>query len=92
MDPIYLSKIVFCLLLLLDFGLGQLKSFMSIITYYAGFKRPTILKVHPPISGMPGSRLKDSITLFFFLQVFVSNELCVENSLLGGRGVEPKAS
>jgi hypothetical protein len=40
------------LLLLLDFGLGQLTSYMSIITYYAGFKKPTILKAQPSICGM----------------------------------------
>ncbi len=35
---------------LLDFGLGQLASFMFIFSYKARFYMPNIIKVHPPIS------------------------------------------
>jgi len=49
---------------------GQLTSFMFILSYEDGFYKPTVLKVHPPISGviehatMPG-RLQHSITSFY---------------------------
>jgi|FrelakmetLWP11LW_1041352.scaffolds.fasta_scaffold214598_1 hypothetical protein len=37
-------------LLFLDFGSSQLTSFMLILSYEAAFYKPTVLKVHPPIS------------------------------------------
>ena len=36
----------------LNFGPGQLKSFMFILRYVAISCKPTILKAHPPISGI----------------------------------------
>ena len=74
-------------LCVLDFGPGQLTSFMFILCYEAGFYKPTVLKIHPPISGitahatMPGS-LEHSIISCW------SNEWCLKNGLLG-RGFEP---
>ena len=60
---------------LLDFGPGQLTSFMFILSYEAGFYKPTILKVHPPISGitahatMPGRLEQSIISLCFMLLI-----------------------
>jgi hypothetical protein len=51
---------------LLDFGSGQLTTFMFILSYEVGSYKPTILKVHPLISRitahakMPG-RMEHSI-------------------------------
>jgi hypothetical protein len=53
----------------LDFGLGRLTSSMLILIYEAGFYKPTILKVHPPISRITAHvtmpvRLEHSIIYF----------------------------
>ena len=54
----------------LNFGLGQLKSFMFILRYVAISCKPTILKAHPPISGIKAhgttqSRLEHSFISFW---------------------------
>jgi hypothetical protein len=68
-DCFFLDKREFFFILLLDFGPGQLTSFMFILSYEAGFYKPTVHKVPPPISGitahatMPG-RLEHFIVSF----------------------------
>jgi hypothetical protein len=58
---------------------------MFILSYEAGFYKSTILKVHPPISGitahatMPG-RLKHSI-FSFCSRLLIQNEWCLKNGL-----------
>ncbi len=42
----------------MDFGSGQLTSFMFILSYEAGFNKPTMLKVDTPIS-----KIKEHVTM-----------------------------
>jgi hypothetical protein len=64
-----------------------MKSFMFILSYEAGFYKLTILKVHPPISGitahttMPG---RSQHSTYLLLQAFDPNEWCLKNGLLSG--------
>ncbi len=72
------------ILLLLNFGLGQLTSFMSIHSYC----KPTFLNVHPPITAhatMPG-RLEHSIISFCSALWIQING---ERKNLRGMGFEP---
>jgi hypothetical protein len=63
---------------LLDFGPGQLTSFMFIHNYEAGLYKLTVLKVHPLIiritahATMPG-RLENSIISFCFVLLIQMN-------------------
>ena len=78
---------------LIFFGLwsGQLTSFIFIQSYEAGFYKPTIHKLHPPISRitahatMPGW-LENYPQ--YHVQAFDPNEWCPKNSLLSG-GLNP---
>jgi hypothetical protein len=60
-----------------------------ILSYEAGFFKPTILKVHPPFFRITAyARL---ISTQFLLQAFDPNEWCLKNGLLSG-GFEPTPS
>jgi hypothetical protein len=70
----------------LDFGPGQLTSFMLNLRCEAGFFKPTVLIVHHPISGikahvtMPG-RLEHSFHYLFLLHDFDPNEWCIKKGI-----------
>ena len=87
-----LKKIIF--FWLYDFCTGQQTSFMFILRYEAGFYKPTIFKVHLPISRVTAyatmpSRLEHSI-IFFAPHCWSKwKSVCKMVSSVGGLNPQP---
>jgi hypothetical protein len=63
-----------------------------ILSYEAGFYKPTFLKVHPPfLQDYSICNYARLISTQFLLQAFDPNEWCLKNGLLSG-GFEPTTS
>jgi len=54
---------------------------MFILSYEAGFYKPTVLKVPPPISRITAHA---TFHYLFLLQAFDPNEWCLRNGFLSG--------